>query len=90
MASVMADVNKRVIKEPLITILDDLDLTYTKEQVEQFVMMWNSGFHIEYMARWIRPHDKRADATDEVALLAFHLKRQGLIEVREGGLLGTE
>ena len=88
MASVNAELAKRDIKEELVIILDDLDLSWTKDQVDKTEMMWKSGFSLEYMAKWLRPHDNEEDAEDEVALLVMHLKRQGKIQERSGGYAG--
>ena len=88
MASVRADVKKRLSEMPIKIILDDLDLSWTMEEMEQAVMMWNSGYSIGYMAGMLRSLDHEGDATDETALLVMHLRRQGVINNRQGGYEG--
>ena len=88
MASVRADVKKRLSEMPIKVILDDLDLSWTMEEMEQAVMMWNSGFSIGYMAGMLRSFDQPDDGVDETALLVMHLRRQGVIGNRQGGYEG--
>ena len=83
MASVRADLKKRVLREPTIIILDDLDTSFTQNQIDLAIDLWNRGIHIDDMARLIRKYDKLLDAIDEITLLIIHLKRQGLINNRE-------
>ena len=88
MASVRADVKKRLSEMPIKVILDDLDLSWTMKEMEQAVMMWNSGFSIGYMAGMLRSFDHPDDGVDETALLVMHLRRQGVIGNRKGGYEG--
>jgi len=88
MACLKAEKKKVNLKEPIIVILDDLDLSWTKEEIGFAEKMWRSGFSIELMAQTLRPHDKEEDSIDETALLIMHLKREGRIGVRSGGYEG--
>ena len=89
MASVRADIKKRRPDERLISILDDLDLSWHPAEVVEAVEMRVAGNSIYTMAAKLRPCDKKQDAIDEVALLIMHLKRQKLIKVRKNGLFGN-
>ncbi|QUH21451.1 hypothetical protein [Alkaliphilus sp. B6464] len=87
MATTTTDKIKRNLKDYVI-ILDDLDLTWTTEQIQQAIFMWTCGWSIEEMARKLRKYDGIRNAVDEVALLIMHLGRQNKIESREGGIFG--
>lgn len=89
MACQKADELKQALKEPVITILEDLDFSYTQSEIELAIDLWNRGLHINDMAKLIRKHDTLRNAIDEIALLIIHLKRQELITNREGGLYGN-
>ena len=88
MACLKAEKKKVNLKEPITVVLDDLDHSWTKDEIEYAEKMWRSGFSIDYMARRLRPHDKSEDSVDETALLIMHLKREGKIGVRSGGYEG--
>lgn len=89
MASIAADKRKSNPKSELIMILDDLDFSWTKREIQQAIFMWTSGYSIVDMAKKLRPHDSKQNGTDEVALLIMHLGRQEKIEPREGGVFGN-
>lgn len=88
MACIMAETSKRVLKEPITIILDDLDFTWTEKEINMAIFMWTYGWSIEQMARKLRKYDGIKNAVDEVALLIMHLSRQGKIKPRKGGLFG--
>ena len=90
MASTRAEVTKRIPRTELVTILDDLDFSWTQEQIRIAVAMWKSGFGIPYMASKLRPLDKPDDANAETTLLIMHLGRQGMIDSRPGGIYGDD
>jgi hypothetical protein len=79
-------------KAELIIALDDLDFSWRKEEVERVIELWNANASIAEIADQTRPpvHSLRTkqDAEDEVALLIMHLRRQGQIQLRPGGVFG--
>jgi len=89
MACQQAEMRKKSPKHRLVIALDDLDFSWTKHEIRKAIMLWNSGYSIQDMAKQLRPYDGMKDAVDEVALLIMHLKRQGKITNREGGVMGN-
>ncbi|MBO8136779.1 MAG: hypothetical protein H0Z40_01370 [Desulfotomaculum sp.] len=81
-------------RDELVVILDDLDFSWHEEEINRVVDMWNEGYSISEIVREIRPPRSglktKRDAEDEVALLIFHLAREGRIEPRPGGVWGKE
>jgi len=69
-------------KESLIIALDDLDLSFTKEETEAVLDFWGEGKHIADIAEYMKRDQ------DEVAVLIMHLARKGKIEYRKRGVLG--
>lgn len=65
--------------QELVIILDDLDFSWTKEEMREAIKMYKAGAKIDLMAKVLRPKDKLCNAIDEVALLIMHLARQDLI-----------
>lgn len=89
MATTTTDVIKRNPKN-LVIILDDLDFTWTENEINMAIFMWTCGWSIEDMARKLRKYDGIKNGSDEVALLIMHLGRQGKIKPRPGGIFGYE
>lgn len=67
----------------LIIALDDLDLSFTREETEAVLDFWGEGKHIADIAE----HMKRDQ--DEVAVLIMHLARRGKIAKRKMGVFGN-
>jgi len=89
MACTLLDVKNRWPKEEMIPLCDDLNLAATKSELIKVAMMWKSGFNLKDMAKYLRPNDKLENTMDEVWIMCMHLSRQGMIEEREGGHLGS-
>jgi len=90
MGSVYAAKRKTRPRERLVIALDDLDFSWTNQEIMTATLLWNLGTPIKIMAKKLRPHDSIANGIDEVALLIMHLKRQGKIRNREGGVFGNK
>lgn len=88
MACIRSDKLKAKLKEPLVFILEDLDLTFTQDEINMAIFMWTAGWSVEDMAKRLRPRDGILNAVDEVTLLIMHLRRQNKIKLREGGIFG--
>jgi len=65
-----------------IIILEDIDFTWTAEQIALFREMWQAGVSLSDMA------EKFDRDVDEVVLLAMHEARQKRIFPRAGGWKG--
>ena len=64
-------------------ILEDLDFTWEREDINKVTKMWNEGIYVPDIAKNInRP-------TEEVFLLLMHLGRQGRIKQRKGYFWGS-
>ncbi|WP_017728532.1 hypothetical protein [Halalkalibacterium ligniniphilum] len=64
--------------------LEDLDWRWTKQEVEAFRHMWNTGYSPEKIAKYLNREDP-----DEVIVIALCQLRKGAIEKRPGGMKGT-
>ena len=80
LASVEADKKKIKLKERVISILDDLDLSWNKTEMKKAIRMYNEKICLKEMAKELRPYDSILTGIDEVALLIIHLGRRGLIK----------
>lgn len=65
-----------------IIILDHLDFTWTKSQIDKSKELWNNGTSIDIIAKLLRRH------CDEVFLLMWHLLERDLIPERKGKMWG--
>lgn len=72
-----------MVKAKYIYILPEATLAYTEHQIEKFVEFWNQGITIGDIAEHF------GLAIYEVALLVIHCDLEGMINPRDGGLLGT-
>lgn len=78
-------------------ILEDMDFTWREDEMEKAVKLWEAGVPFQDMVAELRPERRSVDSphryvdystrADEVALLLFHLSRQGRINCRPGGVL---
>ena len=80
---------------PQIIILDDLDFSWTIEEVEEVKKLWKDGVNIVDIAQQVRKktpdfYRKEQDAINETALLIMHLDRKGQIKPRKGGIFGSK
>lgn len=66
-----------------IIILEDIDFGWTASDMETFRGMWSEGISIRAIASALKRD------VDEVALLAIHEAREGLIQPRAGGVWGA-
>lgn len=71
--------------DELVFALEDLDLTFYREEVEKVTRLWKYGWHISDISKYINNRDQ-----DEVAVLVMHLARQGKIRLRKNGVFGNE
>ena len=69
MGSVYAAKRKTRPRERLVIALDDLDFSWTNQEIMTAILLWNLGTPIKIMAKQLRPYDGMKDAVDEVALL---------------------
>jgi hypothetical protein len=67
----------------LIIILPEAKMDYTSNQITKFTELWNEGITIGAIAEYF------GVAIYEMALLVIHCELEGLIQPREGGLIGT-
>ena len=88
------DIYKLRPREELVVVLEDLDFSWFQSEINQVAEMWEEGASLAEIAATVRPPRRglktKADTEDEVALLIFHLAREGRIEPRTGGLWGKE
>jgi hypothetical protein len=79
-------------KAELIIALEDLDFSWHETEIERVIEMWQRGVCISEIAEQVRPPAYpirgKGDSIDEVALLIMHLRRQGQIQLRPGGVFG--
>ncbi|WP_077623815.1 hypothetical protein [Sediminibacillus massiliensis] len=54
--------------------LEELELAFPKDQLEEITKQWEEGASIEFMAKRFKRHP------DEVFLALFHQARKGIIE----------
>ncbi|MHB1420820.1 MAG: hypothetical protein ACYCX4_14785, partial [Bacillota bacterium] len=80
---IATDISKLRPKEPLYTMLEDLDFSWYAGQVQQVIGWWNEGISIFEMGICL------ARDPDEIAMLIMDLARQGRIQKRETGALGV-
>jgi hypothetical protein len=67
----------------MIIILESIDFSWRKPDIQTFRELWQCGVSlIEISEKLNRP-------TDEVALLIIHEAREGTIQPRTGGVLGS-
>ncbi len=69
-------------KEELVIVLEDLDFSWYKYEIEKVKKLWIYGWHIADIAKYIKRDQ------DEVAALIMHLARKGEIQKRKGGIFG--
>lgn len=67
----MADVRKVEPKEGLLIILDDLDFSFTQEELDAILTMWKQGGSIDVIGEYLRR------LPDEILLALIHLHRNG-------------
>ncbi|MDQ4678161.1 hypothetical protein [Stenotrophomonas maltophilia group sp. RNC7] len=78
------DISKTSPHKPLIVIFEELDLTWTEEEMETAIKLYNIGFNIIDMARLLRPVLDSTDGQCEVILLIQYLIYIGKIDKRRG------
>lgn len=61
---------------------EDLDFSWTKAEIAEFVLMWREGLRLDEMAR----HFNRPQ--EEILILALDRGMNEVIEPRQGGLIG--
>lgn len=83
------DISKTSPPKPLIAIFEELDLTWTEEELETAIKLYNMGFNIIDMARLLRPVLDSTDGQWEVILLIQYLIYTGKVDKRRGGILGN-
>ena len=70
----------------------DYDLSYTDEEAELIITLWNEGTSLPEIAAEVRPTKWGLRDTEqgqwEVYIILGDLARLGRLEQREGGLLG--
>lgn len=71
-------------KNEKIIILDHLDFTWTRAQINKSIELWNSGTSISTIAKALKRK------CDEVFLLLWHLGDMDLTSEREGKMWGSE
>lgn len=64
---------KQIGKREYVFILEDLELAFPKQQLEEITYQWNSGMELEHIAEFHR-RDPR-----EVFLALFHQADKGLV-----------
>ena len=77
-----------------VIVLDDLDFSWTIEEIEKVRELWKKGINIVDIAQRVRKKNtdfyrKEQDAINETALLIMHLDRKGQIKPRKGGIFGS-
>ena len=80
---------------PQIIVLDDLDFSWTIEEVEEVKKLWKDGVGIVDIAQQVRKktpdfYRKEQDSIDETALLIMHLGRKRQVKPRKGGIFGSK
>ncbi|MCG8400082.1 MAG: hypothetical protein MJA84_00630, partial [Firmicutes bacterium] len=65
-----------------VVILESLDFSWRRSDMDRATKMWQAGVPIPEMAADLKRE------SDEVLLLVIHLARAGRIRGRKGGLLG--
>lgn len=63
-------------------LLDDLNLYWRDTDLDEFRAMWEIGIPINLIARSFGCEE------DEIAVVILHMRRQGKIEPRPGGVYG--
>lgn len=61
---------------------EDLDFSWTKQEVMDFGYLWREGRTLDEMARYFKR------TPEEILILALDRAKSGYIEPRKGGLLG--
>ncbi len=74
--------HNRNFKGRIIIALEDLDFSWTKEEVKIAIKEYNAGASFPAMAQKLRPKININDAIDEVALLIMDLTRKNKIKPR--------
>lgn len=77
------DIFKIRPQEQLYIALEDLDFSWTLEEIEQALQKWNEGLHIGDIAEEMQREE------DEVFLLLLDQARKGVIQYRENGIFGS-
>lgn len=71
-------------REQVYIALEDIDFIWDEKEVKKFILMWNSDFPVEKIAKKLnRP-------IDDVAMLVYDQALKSKIEPRDGGLMGEE
>lgn len=68
--------------EQKVIILENLDFSWLRSDMDRAAEMWQAGVPVPEMA------DELGREPDEVLMLVIHLARRGRIGSRKGGLLG--
>lgn len=80
-SSQVYDTNKAILKEPLIYILDEFDLTTNSTEIARAKQLWKQGKSIYEIADELRPTVR---GTTETFLLLLHMTELGVIKPRKG------
>jgi hypothetical protein len=80
------DINKVLLKEPLIYMLDKFDLTTNSTEIARAKKLWKQGKSIYEIAEELRPTVR---GITETFLLLLHMVESGIIKPREGYMWGN-
>lgn len=83
--SINYDMAKSYPKNQLIVMLEQYDLTTTRDEINQVKRLWNQGKSIYDIADTIRPTPR---GRTETFLLLLHMADTGVIAKRDGMIWG--
>lgn len=79
------DTKKLRPEQEQIILLDDFDLSCTRDELNTVQQMYTEGKSLFDMVQVVRPNER---GQIEVALMIMHLGCKGMIEERKGGIWG--